>query len=85
MSHRLRFFFFFFFFFGVFAISGAASAAYGGSQAGGRTGAVVAGLRQSHSNLGSEPHLQLTPHLTATPDPYPREQGQGLNPKPHGS
>ena len=21
--------------------------------------------------MGSEPHLQPTPHLTATPDPYP--------------
>ena len=50
------------------AISWAAPAAYGGSQARGRIGAVATGLRQSHSNAGSEPHLQPTPQLTATPD-----------------
>ena len=56
----------------VVAISWAAPAAYGGSQARGRIGAVATGLRQSHSNAGSEPHLQPTPipqlQLTATPD-----------------
>ena len=31
--------------------------AYGGSQARGLIGAVAAGLRQSHSNMGSEPRL----------------------------
>ena len=31
--------------------------AYGGSQAGGPIGAVATGLRQSHSNARSEPHL----------------------------
>ena len=45
------------------------SAACGGSQARGRIGAVAAGLRQSHSYAGSEPGLQPTPQLTATPDP----------------
>ena len=35
----------------------AAPAARGGSQARGRIGAVAAGLRHSHSNSGSEPHL----------------------------
>ena len=40
-------------FFCLFAISWAASAAYGGSQARGRIGAVAPGLRQSHSNAGS--------------------------------
>ena len=49
-------------------ISWAAPAAYGGSQARGRIGAVAAGLCQSHSNEGSEPHLQPTPQLTATLD-----------------
>ena len=58
--------------------------AYGGSQARGRIGAVAASLRQSHSNAESEPHLQPTPQLTATPDPQPTEQGQGSNPCPHG-
>ena len=49
----------------VVAISWAAPAAYGGSQARGRIGAVATGLRQSHSNAGSEPRLQPTPQLTA--------------------
>ena len=40
------------FFFCLFAISWAAPAAYGGSQARGRIGAAAAGLRQSHSNAG---------------------------------
>ena len=52
----------------VVVISWAAPAAYGGSQARGRIGAVATGLRQSHSNAGSEPRLQPTPQLTATPD-----------------
>ena len=52
----------------VVAISWAAPAAYGGSQARGPTGAIATGLRQSHSNSGSEPRLQPTPQLTATPD-----------------
>ena len=59
---------FFFFFFCLFAISWAAPAAYGGSQARGRIGALATGLRQSHSNVGSEQHLQPTPQLTAMPD-----------------
>jgi len=53
----------------VVAISWAAPAAYGGSQARGRIGAVATGLRQSHSNAGSEPRLQPTPQLPATQDP----------------
>ena len=59
----------FFFFFCIFAISKAAPAAYGRSQAKHRIRAVVAGLCQSQSNTGSKPHLQPTPQLTATPDP----------------
>ena len=47
----------------------AALAAYGGSQARGLIGAVAAGLRHSHSNAGSEPHLQPAPQLMATSDP----------------
>ena len=61
-------FFLFFLFFGLFAISWAVPAAYGGSQARGRIGAIAAGLHQSHSNSGSELHLQPTPQLTATLD-----------------
>ena len=53
----------------LFAISWAAPAAYGSSQARGPIGAVAAGLHQSHSNVGSEPSLQPTPQLTATLDP----------------
>ena len=52
----------------IVAISWAAPVAYGGSQARGRIGAVATSLRQSHSNAGSEPRLQPTPQLTATPD-----------------
>ena len=48
---------------------GLLSAAYGGSQARGQIGAIAAGLRQGHSNAGSEPHLQPTPQLMATLDP----------------
>jgi len=58
----------FFFFFGFLLFLWAAPSAYGGSQARGRIGAVAAGLRQSHSNAGSEPRLQPTPQLTATLD-----------------
>ena len=53
----------------LFAISWATPAAYRGSQARGRMGAVTAGLHQSHSNARSELHLQPTPQLTAMPDP----------------
>ena len=58
----------FFFFICLFAISWATPAAYGGSQTRDLIGAVAASLRQSHSNAGSEPRLQPTPQLTATPD-----------------
>ena len=73
------------FFLSFFAFSRAAPTAYGGSQARGRIEAIAAGLRQSHSNAGSQPHLQPTPQLKATPDPQPPGQGQGSNPQPHGS
>ena len=56
-------------FFCLFAISWAAPAAYGGSQSRGQIRAGAAGLLQSHSNAGSEPHPKPTPQLTATPDP----------------
>ena len=59
----------FFFFFVFLLFLWAAPAAYGGSQARGRIGAVATGLCHSHSNMGSEPHLQPTPQLTATLDP----------------
>ena len=59
---------FFFFFFCLYDFSRAAPTACGGSQARGLIGAIAAGLRQSHSNVGSELRLQPTPQLTATPD-----------------
>ena len=62
-------FYLIFIFFGLFAFSRATPAAYGSSQARGRTGAVAAGLHQSHSNARSEQHLKPTPQLTAMPDP----------------
>ena len=61
--------FFCLFLFCLFAFSRAALAAYGGFQARGLIQAVDTGLGQSHSNVGSEPRLQPTPQLTATPDP----------------
>ena len=57
---------------------------YGSSQARGRIGAAAAPLSHSHSSIRSQPHLQPTPQLTPMPDPQPTEQGQGLNPQPHG-
>ena len=59
--------------------------AYGGSQARGLIGATATGLCQSHSNVGSEPRLRLTPQLTAMLDPQPTEQGQEANPQLHHS
>ena len=69
-SHLIFFYFFVFLSFVVVvvAISWAAPAAYGDSQARGWIGAIATGLRQSHCNAGSEPRLQPTPQLTATPD-----------------
>ena len=61
--------FFFFLSFCLFDISWATPEAYGGSQARGQIGAAAAGLRHSHSNAGSELHLQPTPQLTATQAP----------------
>uniref|UniRef100_A0A8D1PF60 RRM domain-containing protein n=1 Tax=Sus scrofa TaxID=9823 RepID=A0A8D1PF60_PIG len=68
VTAAVAFFFCFVLFSCLFAISWAAPGAYGGSQARGPIGAVAAGLCQSHSNTGSEPRLQPTPQLTATPD-----------------
>ena len=58
----------FFFFFFVLCLFRAALVAYGGSQARGQIGAVADGLRHSHSNMGSEPHLRPIPQV-ATLDP----------------
>ena len=61
--------FLFFVCFCLFAIFWATPVAYGGSQARGRIGATAAGLRQNHSNVGSEPRLQPTAQLMAMPGP----------------
>ena len=53
----------------IFFLFIAAPEAYGSSGARGQTEATAAGLRHSHSNVGSEPCLQPTPELTAMPDP----------------
>ena len=42
--------------------------AYVDSQARDLIGTAAAGLDHSHSNMGSEPHLQPTSQLTAMPD-----------------
>ena len=64
------------FFFVFLAISWAVPAAYGGSQARGRTEAAAAGLHHSHSHARSKLRLWPTAQLT--------EWGQGLNLSPHG-
>jgi len=68
-GYFILFYFIFYLFFFVFLLFlWTALAAYGGSQARGQIRAVATGLRQSHSNTGSEPRLQPTPQLTTTPD-----------------
>ena len=57
---------FLFFFFFLFR---AKPTTHGGSQARKLIGAVATGLHHSHSNTKSQPHLQPTPQLMATPDP----------------
>ena len=46
--------------------------------------ATAASPHHGHSNAGSELHLRPTPQLTAMPDPWPSEPGQGSSPCPHG-
>ena len=41
----------------IFCLFSVAPAAYGGSQARGPNGAEATGLKHSHGNLGSEPHV----------------------------
>ena len=52
-----------------FCLFRAAPTASGGPQARSRIRAVAAGLRHSHSHTRSEPRLQPTPQLMATPGP----------------
>ena len=60
----------------LFFVFWASPEAYGGSQARGPNGAPAAGLCHSYSNTRSKLHLQPTPQLMATPDPYLTEKGQ---------
>ena len=69
-------FFVFWFFFRV------APEAYECSQAKGWIGVTAAGLGYNHSITGLEPHLWLTPQLTAILDPRPTERSQGSNTHP---
>ena len=62
----------------------AALVTYGSSQVRDQIEAAAAGLHHSHSNMGSKPHLRPTPEPMTMLDPYPTEQGQGLNLHPHG-
>ena len=55
--------------FAFFVFLGPPPQAHISSQSRGQIGAVAAGLRHSHSNLGSKPCLQPTPQLTAMADP----------------
>ena len=57
----------FYFFYFLFCLFRDTPTAYGGSQARGRIRAAAASLHHSHSNAGSEPHLQPTSQLMAMP------------------
>ena len=76
--------FFSFFFFFSFWLFRTTHMAYGSSQAKGRIGATAAGLHHSHSNLGSQLHLQPTHSSWQHWIPDPTEQGQRSNLHPHG-
>ena len=85
MNISFYFIYLFIYYYYYYLLLRAPPAAEGGSQARGCIGATAAGLRQSHSHAGSEPHLGPMLQLMATPDPEPTERGQQLNPPPHGS
>ena len=57
------------FFFCLFPFSRVLPMAYGVSQPRGLIRAVATSLCQNHSNVESDPRLQLTQQLTAMPDP----------------
>ena len=65
--HVPYFHFFKFILFFIFLLFRAAPMAHGGSQARGPIRAVATSLCHSHSNARSEPRLQPTPQLMATP------------------
>ena len=69
MDNYVHLIYLFIYLFSLFAFSRAALLAHGGSQARGGIRAIATSLRQSHSNLGSNPRLQPTPQLAAMLDP----------------
>ena len=66
----------------LFLLFKATPVACGSSQVRGPIGATAAGL--PHSNVESELHLWPALQLTAAPDRWPIDWGQGLNLHPHG-
>ena len=74
---RILFFCFFGFFFCLFR---AIPVAYGSSQVRGQIEAVATSLCHSHSNTGSQLHLQPTPQLKEKLDATEQAQGSNLCP-----
>ena len=62
-------YYYYYYYYYYYLLFSATPMAYGDFQARGRFRAVAAGLGHSHSNTGSEPHLQITPQLTSMLDP----------------
>ena len=75
---HLTFLFFSFFLFSFTA----APVTYGSSQTRGQIGAAAVSLHHSHHQNWAV--SATIPQLAAVLDPWPTEQGQGLNPNPHG-
>ena len=63
----------------IVAISWAAPAAHGGSQARGPIGAVATGLCQSHSNAGSELRAAFATYTTAHGNPLSEARDRTRN------
>ena len=85
ISFFLSFFFLFFFFFFFFGFLGPHSKHMEGPRLGVQSELWSLAYTTVTPTQESEPHLQPTPQLMATPDPLTNEQGQGSNPQPHGS
>ena len=69
------------FLFVLFCLFGVTPMAYASSQSKGWIRAATAGHSHRYSNTRSEPPLLLTPQLVATPDPWPTDHDQGIEPK----
>ena len=68
------------FLFVLFCLFGVTPMAYASSQSKGWIRAATAGHSHRYSNTRSEPPLLLTPQLVATPDPWPTDHDQGIEP-----